>query len=141
MKNFAVIPWSAGNGIYDAKNVVKWYALEKPAQKYADKLNALDANNNLVVRPKAYIREQVTAADYMERGIIEVVKASALHTYKDTGTCVLGMKLRYKGRLIADQHWQGCTPNYQMFQDIKSALIDQLGYEEKDFYMDEGVMD
>ena len=52
---YSVIQWNAEN-VYLKENTVKWYALEKAAQKYADKMNSQDSRLNLVVRQSNYMR-------------------------------------------------------------------------------------
>lgn len=76
-----------------------------------------------------------------ETEIVHEVRQKAIQNYKDSGTCVLGMELRYNGRLISDQIWQGNMPNYSYFRDLKAALVKSLQYDESKFSIEHGRMD
>lgn len=76
-----------------------------------------------------------------EQEIRDRIEKYARKNIKDAGTCVLGMKLRYIGRTIAEQMWQGSSSNYEYFQLVKSELIKYLGYENENFQLEHGVMD
>jgi len=65
---------------------------------------------------------------------------AAYDTYGDSGTCVMGMKLRYLGIQIANGIVQGSLTNEYFFKAVIEHF-EKLGHDASDFKIDWGYMD
>jgi len=73
------------------------------------------------------------------RDAIHLVKGR--YAGQDEGTCVLGMKLIYKRRKIAEQIAQGSITNERFLIAVKDYLIAKFGFSPTHFTLDYGRMD
>ena len=64
----------------------------------------------------------------------------AYDTYGDSGTCVIGMALKYKGVQIARGIVQGSLTNEYFFRAVIEHF-EKLGHDASDFKIDWGYMD
>ena len=71
--------------------------------------------------------------------IKEAFEAS-VKKHSDTGSCVMGYKLKANGRQVCPQPFQGSSGCYNVYEDMKKVLI-ELGYDEQRITVDYGVMD
>jgi hypothetical protein len=70
-----------------------------------------------------------------------IADIKAKYRGQDVGSCVLGMKLSYKKRLIVDQFAQGSVTNELYFDEVKKKLIEMLNFDSNSFVINYGRMD
>ncbi len=72
--------------------------------------------------------------------IEEWARKKVMSEMGDKGTCVIGEKFFYYGRVIAQGIVQGCLTNEAYFELMRMELI-KIGYRPEGFSIDYGVMD
>ena len=74
---------------------------------------------------------------------MDTIECVGLKTYDDMGdkgTCVMGMKLHYNGKQIADQICQGSLTNEEFFKRVIEHYVSEGKYREQ-FHIEHGMMD
>tara|TARA_R110000765_G_scaffold239936_1_gene342440 strand:+ start:476 stop:1030 length:555 start_codon:yes stop_codon:yes gene_type:complete len=79
-----------------------------------------------------YWDEQKDNISAIARGIIAL--------YGDKGSCVMGMKLSYNGKQIADQICQGSLTNEKFFNQVIEHYVSE-GKDKEQFHIEHGMMD
>jgi len=79
---------------------------------------------------------------YSENGqlYIQQIGRNCLEIYGDKGTCVMGMRLKWRGIAIASQIAQGSLTNEYFFDAVIDAFIER-GYAPDSFSIEYGRMD
>lgn len=79
---------------------------------------------------------------YSENGqlYIQQIGRACLEIHGDKGTCVMGMRLKWRGIAIASQIAQGSLTNEYFFQAVIDAYMVK-GYDPDNFSIDYGRMD
>ena len=72
---------------------------------------------------------------------IERVYRESVSRNSDEGSCVLGYKLKMNGQQVVPQPFQGSCGCYNVYEDVKNFMINELGYDEHTISIDYGVMD
>lgn len=72
---------------------------------------------------------------------IERVYNESVKRNSDQGTCVMGYKLLMNGIQVVPQPFQGSSGCYNVYEDVKNFLVEELGYGEHTISVDYGVMD
>jgi hypothetical protein len=78
---------------------------------------------------------------FLYREDIEKVYRESVSRNSDQGTCVMGYTLRMNGIQVVPQPFQGSSGCYNVYEDVKRFMIDELGYGEHTISVDYGVMD
>ena len=74
------------------------------------------------------------------QSLINATASATLDVHGDKGTCVMGMKLKFRGIQVARQIAQGSVTNEYFFMACID-LFEELGYARCDFTISNGYMD
>ena len=82
----------------------------------------------------------VTPINYYGQTKINIIADDVLYENGDKGSCVMGMKITFKGMTIAHQIAQGSLTNELFFNKVIEYFV-ELGYDCDDFRINYGRMD
>lgn len=79
---------------------------------------------------------------YSENGqqIIKQIAKATLDIHGDQGSCVMGMRLKWRGIAVAHQICQGSLTNEYFFQAVIDAYM-EMGFDTDAFSIEYGRMD
>ena len=75
-----------------------------------------------------------------QKGQINKIFGEVWDDMDDQGSCVMGMKLHYNGKQIADQICQGSLTNEKFFNQVIEHYVSE-GKDKEQFHIEHGMMD
>jgi len=100
----------------------------------------LQSNNKQILENMVTIYFDNSPISANGQRMITNIAESIIDVHGDKGSCVMGMKLKFKGMVIAGQIAQGSLTNEYFFDAVIDGF-EERGYNRYDFTIDYGRMD